>query len=306
MKDNEIMHALTDVRADFIEEAAPARRRPIRRMVAAGLAATLAVLLMGAGVIYGGSVQSWMDRRWAWENNGSMSGSQSELVDAMSQEIGLSQSVGGITVDVDSALFGDRGFRILLRVRGREFQMGEGIEFTDWTMELDPDPTTGMGHGRGWHFAGIDGDGTLLLFFQCYWDADQRPEDPFTVRLSVSDLVRTGAGGVVEEVLQEGTWSFEFPLEVTGVPEPIALPDCTVTVGDGEVTLTNLMLYSTGLTYEGSSYLSDVGTEVTAVLADGSSIRATLGIGDSCWWDVPVDPAQVTKLIIGETTVTLP
>ena len=42
---------------------------------------------------------------------------------------------------------------------------------------------------------------------------------------------------------------------------------------------------------------------VTVILADGSSIRADLGTGDACWWDVPVDPAQVKELRIGETVI---
>ena len=310
MKNEEILYALTDVREEFIEEAAPVRRRPARRVLTVAAAAVAALLLMGAAVIYGNSIQSWMTQRWAWENGGSMSGNQAVLVDSMSQEIGLSKTVGNITVDVDSALFGDRGFKVLLRVRGREFTMRECIEFTDWTMELDPDPTVGMGHGRGWEFAGIDNDGTLLLFFECNWDEPKRPDAPFTVRLSLTDLIRTGAGGVVEEVIQEGIWDFEFPLEVTGVPEPIALPDCTVRVNDPEtgefvdVELKNLMLYSTGLSYEKADPDGpDMGLDVTVVMKNGGSIRATLGIGDTCWWDVPVDPAEVKELRIGQTTI---
>lgn len=306
MKNEEILYALTDVREDFIEEAAPVRRRLARRMLTVAAAAVAALLLMGAAVLYGESIQSWMAQRWAWENGGSMSGDQTALVDSMSQKLGLSQTVGKITVDVDSALFGDRGFKVLLRVRGREFTMRECIEFTDWTMEMDPDPTVGMGHSRGREFAGIDNDGTLLLFFECNWDEPKRPDAPFTVRLSMTDLVRTGAGGVVEEVIQEGTWEFEFPLEVTGVPEPIALPDCTVTghnpeTGEKvELGLKNLVLYSTGISYE------KTGTgdfEVTVILEDGSSIAATLGIGDTRWWDVPVDPAEVKSVRLGETEI---
>lgn len=310
MKNEEILYALTDVREEFIEEAAPIRRRPARRLLTVAAAAALALLLMGAGVLYGESIQSWMAQRWVWENGGSMSGDQTVLVVSMSQEIGLSQTIGDITVDVDSALFGDRGFKVLLRVRGREFTMGEGIAFTDWTMDLDPDPTVGMGHGRGWEFAGIDNDGTLLLFFECNWDEPKRPDAPFTVRLSMTDLVRTGAGGVVEEVIQAGTWEFEFTLEVTGVPEPIALPDCTVRVNDPEtgelvdVDLKNLTLYSTGLSYEkAASDSPDVGLDITVVLKNGGSIGATLGIGDTCWWDVPVDPSEVKEVRIGQTTI---
>lgn len=304
MKNDDILYALTDVRAEYIEEAAPARRRPIRRGLIGLAAASLALLLMGAGILFGGSVQDWMDHRWVMENNRPMREDQTALVDSMSQEIGLTQTIGDITVDVDSAIFGDRGFRILVRVRGRQFDHEQGVSFDRWTMELSPDPTIGMGQGRGWHFAGFDGDGSWLLLFQCYWDQAQRPEGPFTVRLSMTDLIFTGADGETVEVVQPGTWEFEFPLEVTGVPEPIRLPDCTVKTEKGEeLELKNLMLYSTGLSCD---KLGDGDFWVTAILEDGSSITATLGVGDSRWWDVPVDPARVKALQIGETTIQVP
>ena len=302
MKNDDILYALTDIREDFLEEAAPVRRRPLSRWLTAAVAASLSVLLMGAGILFGGSIQDWMDHRWAMENTRPMGEGQAALVDSMSQEIGLSQTIGRITVDVDSALFADRGFRILVRVRGWEFDYEHGAEFDRWTMELQPDPTEGMGRHIGWEFAGFDGDGSWLLFFHCDWDEAVRPDAPFAVRLSMSDLVFTGGPiGEVTEVVQEGTWEFEFPLEVTGVPEPIRLPDCNVKTKQGEeLALRNLMLYSTGISYE------KIGTgdvEVTVILEDGSSIAATMGMGDTRWWDVPVNPAQVTALRLGETTI---
>ena len=304
MKQDEILYALTDIREDYIRQAEPVRRRPRCRLLVAAVAASLAVLLMGAGVIFGGSVQDWMAHRWGLENTRPMSEGQAALVDAMSQEIGLSQTIGGITVDVDSALFGDRGFRILVRVRGQLFDSAQGIDFDRWTMELQPDPTAGMGQSRGCEFAGFDSDGSLLLFFRCDWDEAVRPDVPFTVRLSMTDLVFTGGSiGEIVEVVQAGAWEFEFPLEVTGVPEPIRLPDCTVKTEKGEeLELKNLVLYSTGISYKQTG---EGDFEVAVILADGSAIAATLGLGDSRWWDVPVDPAQVTALRLGATTISI-
>lgn len=311
MKHDDILYALTDVREEYIEEAAPARRRPIRRGLIGWVAASVAVLLMGAAVIFGGSVQDWMEHRWAFENVRPMGKEHIALVDSMSQEIGLSQTIGDITVDVDSALFGDRGFRILVRVRGQQFDRKRGIGFHRELMELEPDPVVLLGEGvhfsggRGVHAGGFDGDGSLLLFFQGYWDAQRRPDEPFMVRLTMSDLCYSDSRGDVAEVIQEGNWEFEFPLEVTGVPEPIALPDCTVkTEEHGSVELKNLMLYSTGITFdqigEGDLFLA------TVILENGSSIAATLGMGDSHWWTVPVEPAQVKAIQIGETTIQVP
>ena len=305
MKQDEILYALTDIREDYIRQAEPVRRSPRCRLLVAAVAASLAVLLMGAGVIFGGSVQDWMAHRWGLENTRPMSEGQAALVDAMSQEIGLSQTIGGITVDVDSALFGDRGFRILVRVRGWQFDQAQGVCFDRWTMELQPDPTEGMGQRRGWEFAGFDGDGSWLLFFRCDWDEAVRPDAPFTVRLSMTDLLFTGGAiGELKEVVQAGTWEFAFPLEVTGVPEPIRLPDCTVKTEKGEaLELKNLVLYSTGISYEKTG---EGDLAVTVILDDGSTIAADFGMGNTRWWDVPVDLAQVMALRIGETTIQIP
>ena len=305
MKQDEILYALTDIREDYIRQAEPVRRSPRCRLLVAAVAASLAVLLMGAGVIFGGSVQDWMAHRWGLENTRPMSEGQAALVDAMSQEIGLSQTIGGITVAVDSALFGDRGFRILVRVRGRQFDQAQGVCFDRWTMELQPDHTEGMGQRRGWEFAGFDGDGSWLLFFCCDWDEAVRPDAPFTVRLSMSDLVFTGGPiGEIVKVIQEGTWEFEFPLEVTGVPEPIRLPDCTVKTEKRELLeLKNLVLYSTGISYEKTG---EGDPAVTVILDDGSTIAADFGMGNTRRWDVPVDLAQVMALRIGETTIQIP
>ena len=305
MKQDEILYALTDIREDYIREAAPVRRRPRCRLLVAAVAASLAVLLMGAGVIFGGSVQDWMAHRWGLENTRPMSEGQAALVDAMSQEIGLSQTVGGITVDVNSALFGDRGFRVLVRVRGRQFDHAQGVCFGHWSMELQPDFAAGMGQSRGCEFAGFDSDGSLLLFFRCDWDKAARPDAPFTVRLSMTDLLFTGGAiGELKEVVQAGTWEFAFPLEVTGVPEPIRLPDCTVKTENGQLLeLKNVVLYSTGISYEKTG---EGDPAVTVILDDGSTIAATLGMGDTRWWDVPVDLAQVMALRIGETTIQIP
>ena len=305
MKQDEILYALTDIREDYIREAAPVRRRPRCRLLVAAVAASLAVLLMGAGVIFGGSVQDWMAHRWGLENTRPMSEGQAALVDAMSQKIGLSQTVGGITVDVNSALFGDRGFRILVRVRGRQFDHAQGVCFDHWSMELQPDSAAGMGQSRGCAFAGFDSDGSLLLFFRCDWDEAVRPDAPFTVRLSMTDLLFTGGAiGEIKEVVQEGTWEFAFPLEVTSVPEPIRLQDCTVKTENGQLLeLKNVVLYSTGISYEKTG---EGDPAVTVILDDGSTIVADFGMGNTRWWDVPVDLAQVMALRIGETTIEIP
>lgn len=305
MKHDDILYALTDIREGFIEEAAPIRRKPISRGLIGLLAASLALMLMGAGIIFGGSVQDWMEHRWAMENTRPMGEDQAALVDSMSQKIGLSQTIGDITVDVDSALFGDRGFRVLVRVRGRQFGDHQGVSFKRWAMELQPDFTANMGLHKGWEFAGFDGDGSWLLFFCCDWDEPVRPDGAFTVRLSMTDLVFTGGSiGETVETVQAGTWEFQFPLEVTAVPEPIVLPDTTVKTEKGkELELRNLMLCSTGLTYEKTG---EGDFHVTVILTDGSSIAATMGMGEGCWWDVPVDPAQVREIRIGETVIQVP
>ena len=53
-----------------------------------------------------------------------MSSGQAALIDHLSQEIGVSQSIGDVTMTVDSATVGDDGFYLLFRME-REWEEQE-------------------------------------------------------------------------------------------------------------------------------------------------------------------------------------
>ena len=100
-----------------------------RRFPAALIAAVLAMFLMGAGVaaiIYGDSIQNWFSHYWEIITGQQMSDEQATTIDHLSQEIGLSQTVGDVTVTVDSATVGYDNFFLLLRVNGIEFSSKYG------------------------------------------------------------------------------------------------------------------------------------------------------------------------------------
>ena len=120
------------------------RRHPFRRMPAALIAAVLALLLMGAGIsaaiLYGDSIKSWFVYHWNEITGQSMDQGQIAVIDHLSQEIGVSQTVGNVTVTVDSAAVGDDNFYLLLKVEGIQASDDHSYDFLQWTVEAAPDP----------------------------------------------------------------------------------------------------------------------------------------------------------------------
>lgn len=65
---------------------------------------------------------------------------QVAVMDHLSQEIGLSQTVGGVQVTVDSATVGDDTFFVLLRLEGLNFSNSASYGFDEISMTVQPDP----------------------------------------------------------------------------------------------------------------------------------------------------------------------
>ena len=107
MNRNDLYTAFNAVDNDILErsETSGFKIIPIRRRLPVALiAAILALVLMGAGVVaivYGDSIQSWFGHYWEQVTGQPMSDQHTALIDHLSQEIDLAQTVGDVTVTVD-------------------------------------------------------------------------------------------------------------------------------------------------------------------------------------------------------------
>lgn len=320
----------------YIDEAIAYRLRAAsphlhRRLSAALVAAAAALLLMGCGVaaiLYGDSIQSWFGHYWEAVTGQEMTESQTAIIDHLSQEIGLSQTVGDVTVTVDSATVGDDNFFLLLRAEGLRFPARYGYGFSSIDMEVKPDPLEGGGGigGYGFEYHGLDGDGAILLLMDFSYASHTGYEQdlsPIDITLTLEDLVRN-PNLDREKTLAEGQWSFRFSLDRTDLPEAIRLPDTEVMAMDLDrrelvpVTIQNIELTNTGLRfqYERGEAALDIEPPITVILKSGAEIRdgsgaATPTEDGSTWncshhWKVPVDLEEVSAIRIGETEIVIP
>ena len=288
------------------------------------IAAIMCICLMGAGVfavIWGDSIQNWFGHYWQAITGQEMSSGQAALIDHLSQEIGISQTINDVMVTVDSATVADDGFYLLFRIEGMPFTGRKNYGFNETKIQISPDPTKENGGmaSYGYDSHGIDGDGSIILIMEYNFVTkigyveDTRPLE---VEITLRDLVESPQTEW-EKTLQEGEWTYSFTIDRSNPPVAITLPDATVDAIDltnrdeyttVPVLITDLEVTNTGLRfkydYQEGNY--DVPAHIDAILANGVSIGVGSGSGHpleesgllfcSYKWLVPIDLEEVTAI----------
>jgi hypothetical protein len=296
-----------------------------RRLLVVLIAAILAIFLMGAGVvaiIYGDSIPNWFGHYWELVTGQPMSAAQIALIDHLSQDIGMSETVGDVTVTVDSATVGDDSFYILLRIEGLDLSNRHSYGFEATHMQVIPDPMQESGGitGYGIQFHGLDGDGAALILIDFDYALENGyTEDlrPLEVSLRLTNFAQNVTTGR-RKLLVEGEWNFAFELERNKL-EILQLLDTEVMAIDltqkDEYTEVPVMLTDIELTNTGIRFLYDCkdGTlsfdpHIYAILTNGQLIGIGGGNGivqDSGYlfsnykWLVPVNLHEVVGIKIG-------
>jgi hypothetical protein len=344
MTGRDLLDRLGDIDPGYIQEAEtwtasrPKRGRRLAILLAAALAG---LLLVGAGVVTavtGESIQTWFSYRWENLTGEEAGEGQTALLDHLSQEIGVSDTVEGVTVTVDSATVGEDIFYLLVRVEGLDFSPKHSYGFPSCDVVLSPDPTDAhrepTNHGlAGWgmDYQGIDGDGAaLFLFSYDYYAEDILPADgTVDVTLTLENLCQDVQKELYQTVLLPGTWTLSFSLDWNH-PQRLALPDTDVTMAVTmwdhskeettltTVSLTNIAISSTGIYFQYDSPDDTVvfSGSVQAVLKNGQTIGENNGTGvqdveTRAWqyifrWEIPLDLDQVAAVRLGETEIPLP
>lgn len=333
-EERRILNVLGQVDEKYIEEAAPITgtiHTSRHRFTVILVAAILALLLMGAGiiaVIYGDSIQNWFGHYWEAITGQTLSDGQTAVIEHLSQEIDISQTVGDVTVTVDSATVGDDTFFLLLRVDGMDFSKKYSYGFADVAMEVRPDPTKssdGIG-AYGFQYHGLDGDGAVLLLMDYGYSNSNgfvADSSPLEVTLKLQNLIQSPHTDR-ERPLVEGQWDFVFSLDRSIAPKSIRLPDTEIMVMDLDiqeevpVTITNIELTSTGLRfqYDYADGTLSIEAHISVVLENGLTIRDGGGVGTplangnilncSHQWQVPINLDEVVAIQIGETQIDVP
>jgi len=337
MKQRHFLNALGKVDESYIEEAAAtigsksSGARIHRRIPATLIAAILAMLLMGAGVvavIYGDSIQSWFGHYFGVMTGQEMTEEQEAVLDHLSQEIGQSKTIGEVTVTVDSATVGDDIFYVLVRVDGLSFSKREHYEFKKLSVEISPDPVEAAGGigSYGPKFQGLDGDGTMLVLLEHSYATHENFEldtTPLEVHLVLEDLVR-GHRSEKQKTVAEGSWEFDFAIDRSKPPATIDLPDTEVMVLNNNteevvpVMMKSIVLTNTGLrfSYDYNEELFGLAPGPIVYLSNGAEVGWSDGsvsptsdrkaLNGSYHWSIPVSLDEVESVKIGETVILIP
>ena len=305
-------------------EASPSPLRFVRRLSTAAAAVLVLLALLGCGaaaVVYGEGIQGFFARQWERLTGAPMDEGQTALIEHLSQNLNLSQTVDGVTVTLDSATVGSDVLYLLVRIDDRSY--ARDGSFDQFRISLEPEvPQEGaLPGGEGWSTQGVDGEGRRLLLFERPFAPGQ--EGPMEVTLSLTDLCQ-GAGSD-QWVAVEGTWEFQFTLDPVQSPPPVALPDTWATVTDYFTQeqhtglFTNIEVTSTGLHYDESfpgdnfplpNFIPFLVLEDGTLISGGSGSGISTGDGNTfrCTrqWSVPVDLSQAAAVRFGDTDIPLP
>ena len=312
-------------------EASPSPLRFVRRLSTAAAAVLVLLALLGCGaaaVVYGEGIQGFFARQWERLTGAPMDEGQTALIEHLSQNLNLSQTVDGVTVTLDSVTVGSDMFYLLVRVEDAGLAGREGCGFEFFDITLPPDPLLEVEDlgGCGWSSQGTDPEGRpLFLVEQSYQvreglEADPRPLE---VTLTLTNLCR-GAGSD-QVILAEGAWAFHFTLDRSQILPPISLPDTQAVVTDyfsGERysgLFSQIQVTNTGIRYNQSFETDDFpdfvpllilndGTEISGGDGSGTRIGAREDHTFLCArrWSVPVDLSQAAAVRFGDTDIPLP
>lgn len=334
MTNENILDAIGEINEEAVQDAKAyqvAGVHHFRHIRAALIAAMIAALLMGtvaAAAIYGTDIQSWFAAQWEALTGQPMSDNQAEIIDHLSQSIGLSQSADGVTVSVDSAAVGDDCFYLLLRVSGVELSKRYDYGFEDFELEINPDisaDTSGMG-GYEIQYLGLDNDKTALMLLKHEYVSENSAEQDnssLDITLGLTNLVRT-QNAKVDKVLAEGEWKFTFTLDRSQFLQAVKLPDTRMQVYNPytqktvSITITDIELTCTKLRFQYDYHNGELApiSGITAILESGVTIDCSstggyvltdnVTLACSYQWRIPIDIDEVAAIQIGNTRIDIP
>lgn len=331
MNREDLYKGFNGVDEDILERSENAISKPVtirRRLPVALVAALLALLLMGAGVvavIYGDSIQNWFGHYFGLVTGQEMSEGQKALIDHLSQDISQRKNVDETTVTVDSVAVGDDNFYLLLRIEGVKFSNRHYYNFDEVKLEVFPDPVDGVGGlgSYGIQFHGLDGDGAALMLMDFSYSTGEEftlDTAPLEVHLVLENLMR-GPQSERQKMLTEGIWKFEFIIDRSQPPRTISLPDTEVMVMDlgtreeVSVTVTNIELTNTGIRfqYDYNEGMLSFANQLEVLLDNGVAIEYGDGSGTpmadgttlncSYHWMIPIDITEVRAVRIGSVEI---
>ncbi len=308
-------------------ERSRGRRTGGRRRFSMVMAACLLVVLVSGtalAVSSGDGLKNWFEASWKSWNNQELGEEQTAMIDSLTTPLGVSQTVGDVTVTADSIAYSDGYFWIMLYAEGVKMDPDEAYGFAKNQMEIQSETIEDLSWGWGsiTDASGNENRARILIDGQLNPDLLQQvsgQEAVFTLKMT--DFMEHPTDADKKKLLQEGDWTLEFTVPLTETGKTLTPDDF-----DSEFTVPNSMdsavvhisdmeINSVGIRYIVSSDLEAEnvhGEMPTAILKNGGQVSITGGSGeeqeDGSWlmryqWSMPLDVDQIAAIRLGSTAV---
>lgn len=316
--EKEYREVFDDVRASGrlrkeVLEMKQLERRATRPALRPALAAVLAVLVLAACAAVPGAASALADYfsgRWSAQNETVLTQEQLDFIGAITQTVGVSDTVDGVTVTLEAVTAGESSMWMLLTVDGldvpAEELVDEELRFATAGLYLAPDTDT-YGHGvaleRPLELRAAE-DGRLMLLFRAVY-VDETSGMTFLTEpqalVALQDLRTYGSDGRQKSVVAKGIWRLEFELApsaekeaeaivlrdvtlpamylnlqevIDNIDDEVKQKPCEVLAKELRLTSTEMHIYWTegGFTFPTG--------EVRLILDDGAEVGSS-----GYWWD---------------------
>lgn len=337
MTSDMLLEALGDIGEDLVSEAKEGHemeekssvRRPVKLLFAVA-AALLALVVTAVAVSMSGKgdVAGWFDGRLRSLEGTGMTEAQLEVVDELTQELGISVTDAGYTITAETVTVGRENLVLVISVSPEQGTVYDdhGYVFDEaWLDTLVYETDAVPSHqGISWQFYQVDASANkayIVMQYTGYLPLEQLSEGGHTVQLSIDVLKIYDMDGIGEAEIVEGQWDLEIPLESIGLPEIAVLPTQTATIWSVDFfRVTKAELYDISLSETDISYKysknnewleGDLTASVKVILKDGTVVPGGSGrgtrVGD-VWccttdWATPVDLAEVDYIQFGWTKI---
>ena len=301
-------------------------RKKITAVLAVAAAMLLTTAALAAAFNLSEVLTDWFGQKWEEQSGEPIKEEQLELLNRLTQPIGIHDTQNGVTIIADSATVGDNTLWVLLVVDGLDGPLPEqgedgrhlyhngGQEDCTIVPSSDKRSYRSAGGAFGIYSARVTDDGRLCLIYRCsemLKDSDSF-QDGCAVTLKIDEIMfgRT--------LLAEGPWKLEFSLEpVTDMPvlklDQAQFPaqylangiekEVLLDVEDVQVSSTDISFTrkADNIIYEMPiSLLLRDGTEAFCGTMSGGYLKGNRWV-ESRDLPVPVDLTQVKSLRVGDT-----
>ena len=306
---------------------AGSRRTGGRRRFSMVMAACLLVVLVSGtalAVSSGDGLKNWFETNWKSWNGQELGEEQTAVIDSLTTPLGVSQTVGDVTVTADSIAYSDGYFWIMLYAEGVKMDSDEAYGFAKSKVEVQSETLEDLSWGWGsiTDASGDENRARILIDGQINPDLLQQvsgQEAQFTLKMS--DFMEHPTDADKQKLLQDGDWTLEFTVPLTETGKTLTPDDfdSEFTVPNGQTKATvhieDMEINSVGIRYIVSSDLEAEnvhGEMPTAILKNGGEVSITGGSGeeqeDGSWlmryqWSMPLDVDQIAAIRLGSATV---